>query len=115
LKIARVYDSPEADEGLRVLVDRLWPRGFRRDDPRVGIWRKELAPSTELREWYRHQAERFDEFAARYRIELNTARSEAAIAELRSLSASGPIVLVTATKELSVSHLGVLAEVLTSR
>jgi uncharacterized protein YeaO (DUF488 family) len=66
IRIARIYDNPDPDEGQRVLVDRIWPRGIRKDDPRVGIWRKDVAPSKELREWYHHQPERFDEFAARY-------------------------------------------------
>jgi uncharacterized protein YeaO (DUF488 family) len=64
IRLARVYDDPNPDDGRRILVDRLWPRGFRKDDPRVGTWFKDVAPSKELREWYNHQPERFDEFAA---------------------------------------------------
>jgi uncharacterized protein YeaO (DUF488 family) len=70
IRVARVYDDPSPDEGKRILVDRVWPRGFRKDDPRVGIWLKDVAPSTDLRRWYNHQPERYDEFAARYRKEL---------------------------------------------
>ena len=67
MKLARVYDEPVPGEGLRVLVDRLWPRGVRKDDPRVGRWCKQVAPSTELRQWYGHDPQRFAEFAQRYR------------------------------------------------
>jgi uncharacterized protein YeaO (DUF488 family) len=72
--VARVYDELSADDGQRVLVDRLWPRGLRKDDPRIGIWCKVVAPSNELRHWYNHQSDRFDEFAARYQNELAAAR-----------------------------------------
>jgi uncharacterized protein YeaO (DUF488 family) len=70
VKVARVYADPEPDDGERVLVDRLWPRGFRKGDPRVGRWLPGVAPSSELRRWYGHQPERFAEFAARYADEL---------------------------------------------
>src|SRR5208337_4615588 len=67
IRVARIYDEIDPDEGQRVLVDRIWPRGIRKDDPRVGIWLKDVAPSKELRERYHHEPERFDEFAARTR------------------------------------------------
>jgi uncharacterized protein YeaO (DUF488 family) len=72
IKVARVYDDPGPDDGERVLVDRLWPRGFRKGDPRVGQWIPKVAPSTKLRNWYSHQTERFAEFAARYADELDS-------------------------------------------
>ena len=87
--VARVYDDPDADEGGRVLVDRLWPRGFRKGDPRAGRWIPKVAPSTELRKWYSHEAARFDEFAARYAQELETAEGAAAIDELKELLRGG--------------------------
>ena len=110
--LARVYDEPRPGEGLRVLVDRLWPRGVRKDDPRVGQWCKQVAPSTELRQWYDHQPQRYDEFAQRYRAELAEPQAAQALSELRQLVASGRVTLVTATKQLEVSHLEVLAGVL---
>ncbi len=70
IRTARIYQDVGPDDGQRVLVDRIWPRGIRKDDPRVGIWCKDVAPSKSLREWYHHQPERFDEFAARYAAEL---------------------------------------------
>lgn len=106
----RVYDDVQPGEGLRVLVDRLWPRGIRKDDPRVGRWLRDVAPSTELRHWYGHDPAKFDEFSARYRAELATGATAAALDQLRALAQAGPVTLVTATKELEVSHLVVLAE-----
>jgi len=112
ITVARVYDDPGPDEGERVLVDRLWPRGFRKDDPRVGRWLPKVAPSTELRKWYSHQAARFDEFAARYVAELESAEGAAALAELQGILRSGPVTLVTATRDLDGSHVAVLARLL---
>jgi uncharacterized protein YeaO (DUF488 family) len=109
IRVARVYDDPSTDDGRRVLVDRLWPRGFRKDDPRVGTWLKDVAPSNELRGWYNHQPERFDEFAARYREEL---QGSGAFEELRKLTKRGVVTLVTATRDVRGSHVAVLATLL---
>lgn len=112
IRAARVYDDPSSDDGQRILVDRLWPRGFRKDDPRVGTWFKDVAPSTELREWYNHQPERFDQFVARYRTEL---QGSEALDELRKLTKSGVVTLVTATRHVEGSHAAVLATLLRGR
>jgi uncharacterized protein YeaO (DUF488 family) len=112
INVARVYDDPGPDEGDRVLVDRLWPRGFRKGDPRVGRWLPQVAPSAELRKWYSHQIERFDEFAARYADELGADERAAALAELRELSRNGTITLVTAARDLDSSHVAVLVKLL---
>ena len=112
VRVARVYDDVSPDDGQRVLVDRVWPRGVRKDDPRVGIWRKDVAPSTDLREWYHHRSERFDEFASRYKAEL---RDSPALNDLRELAKHGTTTLVTATRELDISQAAVLAGLLTAR
>lgn len=114
--MARVYDHPGPADGQRILVDRLWPRGFRKDDPRVGTWLKDVAPSTELRDWYGHKPERFEEFAARYKTELahNEARKRA-LEDLRELARHGPVTLVTATRDIDGSQAAVLAQVLKGR
>lgn len=112
IRVARVYEDVDPDDGQRVLVDRIWPRGFRNDDPRVGIWCKDVAPSKELREWYHHQPERFDEFASRYKAELS---GSPALAELRKLTKRGVVTLVTATREVDGSHAAVLAKLLKGR
>jgi uncharacterized protein YeaO (DUF488 family) len=109
IRVARVYDDPSHDDGQRILVDRLWPRGFRKDDPRVGTWFRDVAPSKELRDWYHHRPERFDEFVARYREEL---LDSAALDELRTLTKSGVVTLVTATRDIDGSHAAVLATLL---
>src|ERR1700757_1071470 len=112
VRVARIYEQIDPDDGQRVLVDRIWPRGIRKDDPRVGIWLKDVAPSKDLREWYHHQPERFDEFAARYEEELH---DTAAFTELRKLAKRGVVTLVTATREADGSHAAVLAKLLNSR
>lgn len=112
IRVARVYDDVTADEGQRVLVDRVWPRGMRKEDPRVGTWCKEVAPSKDLREWYQHRPERFDEFASRYKAELS---DNPALKDLRELAGHGVVTLVTATRALDISQAAVLAELLKSR
>lgn len=115
MRLARVYDDPAPGEGVRVLVDRLWPRGIRKNDPRVGRWCKQVAPSTELRKWYGHDPDRYPEFARRYRAELAELPAVSALDELRGLAAAGPVTLVTATKEIALSELPVLEQVLEER
>jgi uncharacterized protein YeaO (DUF488 family) len=112
IRVARVYDDVDTDDGRRVLIDRLWPRGIRKDDPRVGTWCKDVAPSKELREWYQHKPERFEEFASRYEAELC---DSPALEELRKLTKRGVVTLVTATREVDGSHGAVLAKLLKSR
>ncbi|MBM6991840.1 MAG: DUF488 family protein [Prevotella sp.] len=70
MNIKRIYLPAESSDGFRILVDRLWPRGLKKDDARIDLWEKALAPSTELRQWFGHLPERFPEFAARYESEL---------------------------------------------
>jgi uncharacterized protein YeaO (DUF488 family) len=112
IRVARVYEDPGPDEGERVLVDRLWPRGFRKRDPRVGRWIPKVAPSTELRKWYSHQPERFDEFATRYEDELQADEGATALDELKKVLRDGPVTLVTAARDLDASHVAVLARLL---
>lgn len=112
IRVARIYDEIDPDDGQRVLVDRIWPRGIRKDDPRVGIWLKDVAPSNELRTWYHHQLERFDDFATRYEAEL---AGNPALEELRQLSKQGVVTLVTASRHVEGSHATVLMKLLKSR
>ncbi|AEI11706.1 protein of unknown function DUF488 [Cellulomonas gilvus ATCC 13127] len=113
--LARVYDEVTDAGALRVLVDRLWPRGVRRDDPRVGQWLPEVAPSNELRRWYGHRAEEYDEFARRYAQELADGDARIAFHRLAALAHAEPVTLVTATREVDLSHLTVLAGLLDAR
>lgn len=112
IRVGRVYDDPGPGDGERILVDRLWPRGFRKGDPRVGRWLPKVAASTELRKWYSHQPERFDEFAARYAHELESGEGAAALDELRQALRGGAVTLVTAARDLDGSHVAVLARLL---
>ena len=112
VRVARVYEDPAPDDGERVLVDRLWPRGFRKDDPRIGRWIPQVSPSPELRHWYAHRPERFDAFATRYADELTSPNGAAALAELRAVMREGPVTLVTAVRDLDGSHAAVLAGLL---
>ena len=112
VRVARVYDDLSPDDGERILVDRVWPRGFHKDDPRVGRWFKDAAPSRDLRSWYGHKPELFDEFVDRYEQELKTPAGAAAFAELRELAAGKTVTLVTATREVAGSQAAVLAKLL---
>ncbi|RRR42912.1 DUF488 family protein [Mycolicibacter terrae] len=113
IRVARVYDEPRADDGQRILVDRVWPRGFRKDDPRVGHWFKDAAPSRELRSWYNHQPERFEEFVSRYEAELRSPQGATAFNALRALTrGKKTVTLVTATRDVEGSQAAVLAKLL---
>lgn len=109
--IARVYDNPEPG-ALHVLVDRLWPRGITKRDASFDEWSKDVAPSSELRKWYGHAAERFSQFARRYREELAQNPAKEALDTLRKLASAKRLVLVTATKDLDHSGAAVLRDVL---
>ena len=110
IRVRRAYEPPAGDDGLRVLVDRLWPRGLARTDAHVDEWLKEVAPSTELRRWFGHDPERFAEFGRRYRAELAGAPARDALRRLRDLAAAGPVTLLTATRDLDHSHTRILLE-----
>ncbi|WP_328732875.1 DUF488 family protein [Streptomyces caniferus] len=112
LRVRRVYESPEPEDGARVLVDRLWPRGLSKADAQLTEWCKDVAPSSELRRWYGHEGERYEQFAERYREELATEAAQRALERLRELAREGPLTLLTATKDMAASHVTVLTEVL---
>jgi uncharacterized protein YeaO (DUF488 family) len=110
--VKRAYDEPEPADGTRVLVDRLWPRGLSRDRAALHDWLREVAPSDGLRRWYGHDPDRFAEFADRYRAELaDTAHAEP-LDRLRAYGRAGPVTLLTATRDLALSHATVLATLL---
>jgi uncharacterized protein YeaO (DUF488 family) len=89
VRVRRVYDEPDPDDGTRVLVDRVWPRGLTKDKARLDQWCKRVAPSTQLRKWYSHDPERFEEFDRRYGEELNDAERAPALEHLRSWLGAG--------------------------
>jgi uncharacterized protein YeaO (DUF488 family) len=111
VRVARIYEAATSDDGYRLLVDRLWPRGLRRDDARFDEWCKDIAPSTELRSWYGHRPDRFADFTRRYRQELADAEHAGALRHLRELAKAYPtLTLLTASKDVDLSHAAVLAE-----
>lgn len=112
VRVRRVYEEPQPGDGARVLVDRVWPRGLTKDRAALDEWCKDVAPSTDLRKWYGHDASLFAEFARRYRAELADPLRSAAVDHLRDLAARGPLTLLTATRELDISQAAVVAEVL---
>lgn len=113
VRVERVYDHPEPEQGsVRIFVDRLWPRGVRKDDFHYDDWAKDLAPSTELRRWYSHDTAHFREFRARYRAELESDEGREAVSRVTDLADGRRLVLLTATHDLEHSHADVLAEFL---
>lgn len=112
VRVRRVYDEP-GDDGVRVLVDRVWPRGLSKEAARLDAWHKELAPTTALRRWYGHDPQRFAEFRRRYEAELAGAGD--ALAELRELAGRRRLTLLTATRDVAHSNAQVLADVLVSQ
>jgi uncharacterized protein YeaO (DUF488 family) len=111
----RVYEQAEQSDGKRVLVDRLWPRGLSKERAHLDEWLKAVAPSDELRRWYGHQPARFAEFKDRYKAELTQPERARALSHLRKEARSGPMTLLTATKDLEHSEAEVLAQLLRSR
>lgn len=111
IEVRRVYDPPRPDDGYRVLVDRIWPRGLKKSAAALDEWCRDVAPSTELRHWYGHDPQRFAAFRDRYLAELRDDERAAALAHLRSLT-DRRLTLLTATKDVEISQAQVLLELL---
>ena len=92
IKLKRAYDPPEPTDGVRILVDRLWPRGVKKEDAAIDEWMKDIAPSTDLRKWFGHDPERWEEFCERYAKEVS--RHAEQLKQLRERAHKGPITLV---------------------
>jgi uncharacterized protein YeaO (DUF488 family) len=112
IKIKRAYEAPSAQDGTRVLVDRLWPRGLRKSAAAIDRWEKEVAPSPALRQWFGHDPARWDEFSRRYRAELKLKARAEPIQELRAIAREHPLTLVYAAHDEQHNHAIVLREVL---
>ena len=108
--LKRVYDKPARDDGLRVLVDRLWPRGLTRQDLAADLWLKDAAPSPHLRRWYGHDPQRWESFAHKYRAEL--AREPGVLRTLDDLRRRGRITLLFAARDARHNHAVLLRDVL---
>ncbi|RZB19057.1 DUF488 family protein [Streptomyces sp. F001] len=112
VRVRRVYEPPEAEDGVRVLVDRLWPRGLAKDAAHVDEWPKALTPSTELRRWYHAGEGSYEEFARRYEAELAEPEAAELLDGLRASARKATVTLLTAAKSPEQSHAAVLARLL---
>jgi uncharacterized protein YeaO (DUF488 family) len=107
IQLKRVYESPAPEDGTRILVDRLWPRGITKAQAQLDAWLKEVAPSAALRKWFDHDPRKWDEFGSRYRIELE--KNTQAVQEIQGFLKSGRVTLVYAAHDTEHTHAIVLA------
>jgi uncharacterized protein YeaO (DUF488 family) len=110
IKLKRIYDAPSVDDGYRVLVDRLWPRGVSKEKAKLDEWNKEVAPSPELRKWFDHKRERFDEFARHYSQELKDKKET--LDKLRENAKDKSLCLLYAARDPEINHVVVLKKAL---
>ena len=110
IAIKRAYDKPSAKDGVRILIDRLWPRGLSKAKLKIDAWPRELTPSTDLRKWYGHEPARFAEFRRRYRAELAEHAKE--LDAVRTMVKGRSATLITATREVDLSHAAVMRGIL---
>ncbi|NIO05405.1 MAG: DUF488 family protein [Proteobacteria bacterium] len=113
IRIKRTYESPTEDDGHRILVDRLWPRGISKEKAKIDFWPKELAPSTELRHWYGHDPEKWSEFKSRYFAELDA--NPELIKKLLGYIRKGTVTFVYSSKEQDLNNAVALREYIESR
>ena len=112
IRLKRAYDAPEASDGTRVLVDRLWPRGLSKEQAQIDLWLKDVAPSADLRVWYGHDPERFEEFRRRYLRELESAAALQGLDRLRDLAQRGAVTIIVAARDSAHSDGAVLRDLL---
>lgn len=112
IKIKRVYDDVANNDGYRLLVDKIWPRGVSKEDAQLDEWNKELAPSSELRKWFDHDPEKFDEFTERYKKELKDKQDD--LARIKEMSQDKRVCLLYGAKDEKHNQAVVLKEVLES-
>jgi len=110
IHLKRAYEQPSSADGVRILVDRLWPRGVSKERAAIDQWMKDIAPSTELRHWFGHDPKRWNEFGRRYRIELS--HHEGLLSELRAMARKGPLTLVYAARDQEHNEAIVLRDAL---
>ncbi|AMV37790.1 DUF488 domain-containing protein [Planctomyces sp. SH-PL62] len=113
IRLKRAYEAPSQEDGARILVERLWPRGVTKQDAAIDAWPKEVAPSTELRKWYGHDPDRWEEFRDRYKAELD-AKGEV-LDDLRRRVGEGPVTFVYAARDEARNGAVVLKDYLEQR
>lgn len=114
IQVKRVYEESSPEDGARVLVDRLWPRGISKEKASLTLWDKEVAPSTDLRKWYEHDRAKFEEFGRRYKDELSSGDQAEGYTKLKDLATADTLTLLTASKAVEISEATVLAHLLES-
>jgi len=110
IKVKRIYDAPEHQDGTRILVDRLWPRGLSKEKAKIDLWMKDIAPSDELRRWYNHEALKWPEFKLKYFAELEA--NPESVAKLLKYLIEGTVTLVYGSKENRFNNAAALKEFL---
>jgi uncharacterized protein YeaO (DUF488 family) len=110
--LKRVYDEPSTTDGTRVLVERLWPRGIPKQRANIDVWLKDVAPSTELRKWFNHDPQKFQEFRRRYETELKSEAAQVALIKLREIAQHGQLTLIFATRDTAHSNAVILRDLL---
>ena len=113
VRIKRIYEEPAAEDGFRVFIDRLWPRGLKKEQVHFDVWLKEVSPSTELRRWFGHDPEKWEEFKVRYFRELDERPDE--VADLATRAAGGTLTLLFGAKAARYSNAAALEEYLEKR
>ncbi|WP_208645559.1 DUF488 domain-containing protein [Mucilaginibacter endophyticus] len=113
IKVKRVYEPYDKTDGVRILVDRLWPRGIKKEDAHIDEWFKEIAPSNELRKWYNHEPEKFDAFNKKYQAEINSTKALDELVDY--IKAHKTVTLVFSSKELKLNNAVVLKSIIDDR
>jgi uncharacterized protein YeaO (DUF488 family) len=113
IAIKRAYEAPERGDGMRILVDRMWPRGVSKEEAEIDLWLKEIAPSTKLRQWFGHEAPKWEKFREKYFKELDA--NGDMVAELKACVKKGKVTLVYAAKDEEHNNAVALSEYLQSR
>lgn len=115
IQMKRIYEEPSEDDGYRVLVERLWPRGIRKAEAELDAWEKLIAPSTELRRWYGHDPAKWEEFGRRYQHELAAEPAQAALQALAERGRAGTVTLLYAARDGHLSNAAILLRLLRQR
>lgn len=110
MKIKRIYETPESEDGYRMLIDRIWPRGVSKEEADLDEWNKDIAPSTELRKWFGHKPDLFEEFSKRYKAELHDKSEE--LKRIKAIAKKQKLTLLYGAKDEKVNHAVVLEKVL---
>ena len=112
IRIKRIYDKPERNDGFRVLVDRIWPRGVKKEDASINLWLKEVAPSSKLRKWFNHDRDKWEEFCSKYFMELDKKKDE--INLLNEKRKSSNLTLVFSARDVEYNNAAALKKYLES-